>query len=541
MTGATTPYDGALPLERDDPPQEVPDILGQLLREQAAPSAVEIFAEWHESTEHRQAPMYSALLPAKPPGDGEQYAFEVDMDACTACKACVTACHSLNGLDENETWRWVGLLHGGTDEAPYRQSVTTACHHCVEPACMSGCPVDAYRKDPVTGIVQHLDDQCIGCRYCILTCPYEVPKFNSRRGIVRKCDMCTGRLEQGQAPACVQGCPNDAIRITVANRASIIQEAATDGFMPGAPPPTLSLPTTRYITNRVMPKNTRAVDFSTIRPQEGHPSLVLMLVLTQMSVGAFIAHAWLTSPLYDASTPAVALAFALIALLGSVAHLGRPQLAFRAIIGLRHSWLSREILAFGVFFGVAASYAGLVAVHPDPALLDVARIGVTTLGTAAVLTSAMIYVRTGRPGWATLQTPVRFLLTTAWLGGLSYVAVQAALGTPPSSALAVAKVVMAAAILKLGLEASVLFALASPVERPRRHLALLLTGPLRSLWGARLAFGIVGGAIVVGAFVATGNAGFVWAAWGLSLVGELIGRHLFFVASVAPRMPGELQ
>src|SRR5690606_34885961 len=60
--------------------------------------------------------------------------------------------------------------------APVLQHVTTACHHCVEPGCLHGCPVLAYEKDPVTGIVRHLDDQCIGCTYCVLMCPYEVPQ-----------------------------------------------------------------------------------------------------------------------------------------------------------------------------------------------------------------------------------------------------------------------------------------------------------------------------------------------------------------------------
>ena len=60
---------------------------------------------------------------------------------------------------------------------PAQQTVTTACHHCLEPACLSGCPVKAYEKNPVTGIVKHLDDQCIGCQYCILMCPYDAPKY----------------------------------------------------------------------------------------------------------------------------------------------------------------------------------------------------------------------------------------------------------------------------------------------------------------------------------------------------------------------------
>ena len=113
---------------------------------------------------------------------------------CTACKACVSACHSLNGLDDDEIWRNVGTIYGGTPSEPYQQTVTTACHHCVEPGCLEGCPVMAYEKDKATGIVRHLDDQCIGCEYCLLKCPYDVPKYSSRRGIVRKCDMCYHRL-----------------------------------------------------------------------------------------------------------------------------------------------------------------------------------------------------------------------------------------------------------------------------------------------------------------------------------------------------------
>ena len=116
----------------------------------------------------------SQLIPLTAPGPGEQYAFQVDLDSCSGCKACVAGCHSLNGLDENETWRDVGLVLGSHSEggttsvssvsvpsafgssAPlpsaYQQTITTACHHCEDPACLSGCPVLAYEKDPITGI-----------------------------------------------------------------------------------------------------------------------------------------------------------------------------------------------------------------------------------------------------------------------------------------------------------------------------------------------------------------------------------------------------
>ena len=114
------------------------------------------------------------------------------------------------------------------------QHVTTACHHCLEPACLNGCPVDAYEKDPVTGIVKHLDDQCIGCQYCTLTCPYDVPKFNAGKGIVRKCDMCSDRLAAGEAPGVRAGVPDtrrSGSGRRRARRSSRTREA--DAFLPG--------------------------------------------------------------------------------------------------------------------------------------------------------------------------------------------------------------------------------------------------------------------------------------------------------------------
>jgi NAD-dependent dihydropyrimidine dehydrogenase PreA subunit len=84
------------------------------LAEQRELTAVELFSQRHDEDALDQSPIYRDLIPEGPPGAGEQFAFEVDMDRCTGCKACVTACHNLNGLSENETWRSVGLLLGGS-------------------------------------------------------------------------------------------------------------------------------------------------------------------------------------------------------------------------------------------------------------------------------------------------------------------------------------------------------------------------------------------------------------------------------------------
>ncbi|MBZ0239026.1 MAG: 4Fe-4S dicluster domain-containing protein, partial [Deltaproteobacteria bacterium] len=262
-------------------------LLERLLDEQQALTAVERFAQRHADV---HAPLlearYRERLPATPPGPGQQYAFEVDLDACSGCKACVAACHSQNGLDPGETWRQVGTLHGGGDAgAAVLKTVSSACHHCVDPACLAGCPVDAYEKDPRTGIVRHLDDQCIGCQYCTLTCPYEVPQYNAARGIVRKCDMCSGRLAAGEAPACVQACPQGAITIAGVDTARAVEDAQADAFLPGAPSPGVTVPTTTFRTRAALPRNLVPADFHAVRPGHDHLPLVFMLVLTQLAVG----------------------------------------------------------------------------------------------------------------------------------------------------------------------------------------------------------------------------------------------------------------
>jgi len=167
------------------PPEPFPDdnLVDKLLEDQGKlQTPVAQFAEKHDEGSIR-TDLYKHLIPLEKPGPGEQYAFQVSLDRCTGCKACVVACHTLNGLDEEEAWRDVGLLEGGGEggdsEPGFQQTVTSACHHCLEPECLHGCPVKAYEKEPDTGIVRHLDDQCIGCEYCVLKCPYDVPKYST--------------------------------------------------------------------------------------------------------------------------------------------------------------------------------------------------------------------------------------------------------------------------------------------------------------------------------------------------------------------------
>jgi formate dehydrogenase iron-sulfur subunit len=531
-----------------------PDLLRWLIDRERDMTAVERFARAHDRGRVSE-PRWKELIPLTTPGPGEQYAFEVDLDACTGCKSCVTACHNLNGLDDDETWRAVGLLAGGTAAAPYQQHVTTACHHCVDPACMAGCPVDAYAKDPITGIVRHLDDQCIGCQYCTLTCPFDVPQFSAKRGIVRKCDMCQGRLAVGEAPACVQACPTEAIRITTVRTEQVVIDNEAGHFLPGAPDPGITQATTIYRTERTVPRNTLPVDWYRVRPERAHPPLTVMLVLTQLAVGAFAVGA-LAPHLASALLPlgkvhaALALIVGIVALGASFLHLGRPLYAFRAVLGFRRSWLSREAVAFGAFAGLAAVHAAVSWLAGSaPRWLALA---VTGVGLAGVGCSVMVYVATKRDGWRGDHVAIKFGLGTALLGLVATAAataIGAVVASPPMAALAselsrgLAEALVVCAGLKLSYEAVLLAHIGDRRHGALKRSAALMLGALRRWTIARFVAGIVGGIglpliLTAGVGSPLERAAVATVAVVACLIGELIERHLFFVASSSPRMPG---
>ena len=259
-------------------------------------SAVEEFAIKEQSIQkpNRKDSFYLSLIPSSFPEKGEQYAFEVDVDRCSSCKACVSACHHMNGLSQDESWRRVQQWFGENETTSWVHTVTSACHHCVNAECMNGCPVGAYEKSPFTGIVKHLDDQCIGCEYCIWKCPYEVPRYHEQHGVVRKCDMCSDRLANHQEPACVQACPHDAIRIGIADQDLLFNELTSrrengSGLYPGAAPSSITLPTTTYRSKR----SQKAVHWTPYQPSlisaKPHWPLIHMLIMTQWGIGMLIS------------------------------------------------------------------------------------------------------------------------------------------------------------------------------------------------------------------------------------------------------------
>jgi len=530
-------------------------------------TAVELFSQHHEEmkTHDSQSNFYRNLIPLELPKEGEQYSFEVDLSACTGCKACVTACHSLNGLDENETWRQVGLLQGGTSEEPIQQTVTTACHHCLEPGCMQGCPTKAFEKDVITGIVRHLDDQCIGCQYCILKCPYDVPQYNKSKGIVRKCDMCSDRLAEGEAPACVQSCPNDAIKIAIVNQSKIAMINSVQKLLPETPTDEDTSPTTQYIRKEALPTNALPADFFSSKPKDPHIPLVLGLILTQLSVGVYIGEWMSTSSVFNPYLSAFALICALAAIAASTMHLGRPLYAFRAVLGFKTSWLSREILAFGGFaFFASLLTASHIMIDSEKLFgktlpfidkitpyLDFIQFMAIGTGLVGVLCSVMIYHDTKKSLWNFYWTGPKFLLTTAILGTSTYLLISSnaafyfetsieMIRTMSSNLLSTIIVLTA---LKLFYDASLFLSLKDKVFSIEKRSSLMIIKELKKPAIVRVVSSLLGGIVLPIIFISLATLTehlhiFALLSFILLIIGEFSERYLFFRGIVTPNMPG---
>jgi formate dehydrogenase iron-sulfur subunit len=467
----------------------------------------------------------ASRMPSRAPGPGEQYRFHVDMGKCIGCKCCVVACNEQNGNPAAINWRRVSEIEGGWYPRAERSYMSIGCHHCLEPTCLQGCPVDAYKKDASTGIVLHSADACIGCQYCTWNCSYGVPQYNPERGVVGKCDMCHSRLGQGQSPACVSACPSSAIQIEIVDIESWRDAtASTTSPRAGLPSGDQSFSTTRITLPARLPPNAKPIDLVHVRPGEPHWPLVVMMVFTQLSVGAFAA-IWLLQLAGATARLGVSaltsLLVAALALGASTLHLGRPIYAYRALKMWRRSWLSREVLLFSGFSFIASLYAAALWMRWPGAI----ALGMLTLafGFGGVTSSACIYRVPSRPAWNTPLTLVQFNLTALTLGPLF----AAATGAGSARALAVAAATTAG--IQFVVLATKYFNLSSSDTIELRTSATLLATRLR--WhliarGALLALG----AIALPLFTSQPVA--IWIAFALALTSETIGRYLFFVSAV---------
>ncbi|HUR35090.1 MAG TPA: hydrogenase 2 operon protein HybA [Vicinamibacterales bacterium] len=179
-------------------------------------------------------PASAAVLPTPSP---DALGLLYDATLCIGCKTCVVKCQEANhlgpdtsGIDGkynapvalNAQAKTVIKLYRGEDGESFMKA---QCMHCVDPACVSACMIGALTKDRTTGIVSYNVDYCVGCRYCEIACPFNVPKFEWAKATpqIVKCELCRERLADGREPACTEICPRHAV--IFGKRAELLREA----------------------------------------------------------------------------------------------------------------------------------------------------------------------------------------------------------------------------------------------------------------------------------------------------------------------------
>ena len=285
----------------------------------------------------------------------KQTGFILDLDRCTGCSACAIACRNENPVSSEVDWRTV--FTGNARRAPGQAVLhySLACNHCRRPACLLGCPARAYEKDRRTGAVVLNPSHCIGCGYCSWVCPYDAPKLNER-GVMEKCTFCLHRLADELPPMCVAACPTGALGI---------DPDAAEGPIdrPGFPDTGLA-PSISIVSSRRQTGPATTFDDSIVIREAPQPRLQWSAFASEWTLWLFtsvatLLVAWLADALLGgpelASIPFAAAGG--VAMAVSALHLRRPERMWRALFGLRTSWISREVASFALFFAGACAWS----------------------------------------------------------------------------------------------------------------------------------------------------------------------------------------
>lgn len=322
--------------------------------------------------------------------------FIFDLNKCVGCDACVIACQIENQDEQSDRWRTVSTFNPFRHPALPLFHFSLACNHCGDPLCLESCPTRAFSKDEIHQTIDHRQDHCIGCRYCTWVCPYDAPKFIGAKGVIEKCTLCKDRIKQGRKPNCANLCPTGALDFDEIGEEEL-------SFFPGIVDRNLN-PAIKIIGLR-KPAN-RQSDVTTITPQflaasrkifDAEPrktslkqewSLVLFTLLVSLLVG-LVSSSLVGSPAIDPTSVAVPG----IASLGlSLLHLGRKARAWRAILNVRSSWLSREIASYSLFLICLGLY---LTVSPEKWLVAFASL----MGVLALVSIDMVYaIAENKPG-----------------------------------------------------------------------------------------------------------------------------------------------
>ncbi|HET9911231.1 MAG TPA: DmsC/YnfH family molybdoenzyme membrane anchor subunit [Anaerolineales bacterium] len=357
------------------------------------------------------------------------YAFTFDATFCSGCKACQAACKDKNNLPLGVLWRRVIEVSGGTwqrngeawNNTVFAYNLSIACNHCIHPKCAGICPTGAYdiRED---GIVLLDTTKCIGCGYCAWGCPYGAPQYNPGTGTMSKCNFCVDNIEQGLPPACVAACPMRVLDYRPAD--SEMQEfklwdTPSETHPYPLSPSSHTQPHLAIKSHAAMNTSEEkfVANFEEIQPRR--PSiweeapLILFTLLTQMAVGGFWAMLWTSLLVRRLSFLLVGLCLG-AGMLASLAHLGKKKNAWRALVNLKRSWLSREVLFTGLFgAGWLVTILERMIWHRN----TVEWLGLTaTLGFGLIYSMAKVYRLPAIPAWNTWKTNAVFMVSALLLG-----------------------------------------------------------------------------------------------------------------------------
>jgi DMSO reductase anchor subunit len=360
--------------------------------------------------------------------------------------------------------------------------------------------------------------------------------------------MCTDRMGAGSLPACVEACPVQAIQIEAVNVAEW-RRAIDTANAPGVPPADLTLSTTRITQPLNLPPDFGKHGAQKLEPEPAHWSLVYFLTVGQASVGAALGALALSAAGVSALAgwlSVVSAAVCHMALAGTLFHLGRPLHAWKAMRAYKRSWLSREVIAFSAYAGLAPIVATdfLARRFLDMALLpEVLRtpvLAVTAVsGLVGVYTSVRIYRIPARPAWDSARTTFGFFNSSFVLG--SAFTLFAALLVPHATLVAhAAALVFGVSMLGSALVPWALAAEGTSSEPSLRSAAQLLKQSFRPLLLVRtlLSVGLALAAVFVAAAKPSPTIMATCAAIaGLALLLECAGRYLFFRCVVPRNMP----
>ncbi len=141
---------------------------------------------------------------------GIRYGMVIDLRKCYGCHSCSIACKSEFNVPLG-VWRsWVKAIDKGTYPNVKRSFLPRLCNHCKKPPCVSVCPTQASYRDEEKGLVDIREERCIGCKMCIIACPYDARFTHPTKKVANKCDFCIHRVEKGIVPSCVNTCPSNA-------------------------------------------------------------------------------------------------------------------------------------------------------------------------------------------------------------------------------------------------------------------------------------------------------------------------------------------